>query len=315
MGKILLFYKYINIAQPNEMIAWQRRLCKALEIKGRIFIAQEGINGTLGGKEQAIEEYKRIMLEHPLFSDLEFKESLGDNEHFPRLTIKFKKEIVNLGLEPNRIDLKQAGKHLTASQVHELINNKPQNLIILDARNNYESAIGKFDDAITPEISYFREFPEYIDKNLESFKDKEVLMYCTGGIRCEKASAYLKAKNIAKEVYQIKGGIHKYLDEYPDGHFRGKNYVFDGRISIKANDDILGSCICCKKPYDEYTNCINAECNKQMIICDRCIVTYHNTCSVNCLSLVKAKKVNLRTIPAKVNNLMSGFFTTANSDT
>ena len=159
-----------------------------------------------------------------------------------------RKEIVHLGLDPEQISPAQGGQHLTPAQVHALMTDKPDNLVILDARNDYEWQIGKFKDAVTPPIKNFREFLDYIDQNIEQFKDKEVLMYCTGGIRCERATSYLNSKNVASKVYQIDGGIHRYVEQYPDGYFRGKNYVFDHRVSLKVNDDILGSCSLCAIP-------------------------------------------------------------------
>jgi predicted sulfurtransferase len=300
MGKILLFYKYIDIDKPEAIMAWQRELCQALGLKGRIIIAHEGINGTVGGTIEATERYKQAMLNHELFNDVDFKESNGGAEYFPKLQIKVKNEIVCLRLDTQEVSYKNAGKHLTPKEAHKLIESSPEDLVVLDGRNNYESKIGTFENAITPDINNFRDFPEYIDKNLDQFKDKQVLMFCTGGIRCERASAYLKLKGIAKDVYQIKGGIHRYTEEFPDGYFRGKNYVFDARIAMKVTDEILAQCEVCCTIYDEYTNCVNAECNKQIIVCQTCIKTYHNTCSEKCLNLVKASQVNVRIKPNKL---------------
>lgn len=297
MEKIILFYKYVDIDRPKAMVDWQRELCEQLGLKGRILIATEGINGTLGGNANSIEKYKQAMEEHELFGDIDFKESLGSSHCFPRLQVKVKKEVVRLEIDPEKLKASQGGKHLTPEQVHELIKQKPQDLVLLDTRNGYESAIGTFEDAIIPNTENFRQFPEYVDKNLDKFKDKKVLMFCTGGIRCERASAYLNLKKVAKEVYQIKGGIHRYVEKYPNGYFKGKNYVFDGRTALKVTEDILANCVHCNIKFDAYTNCINAECNKQIIVCPNCIDTYHNTCSQSCLDKVNAKTVNIRTIP------------------
>ena len=184
---------------------------------------------------------------------------------FPKMEIKVKKEVVHLGIDPEALTINSGGDHLNPDQVHELLKNKPEDLVILDARNDYEWRIGKFENAITPEIKNFRELPEFIDENIDTFKDKQVLMYCTGGIRCERATAYLNEKNVAKKVLQIEGGIVRYCEKYPDGFFRGKNYVFDRRVAVKINDDILTHCDLCNATCDEYTNCINAECNEHYI--------------------------------------------------
>jgi predicted sulfurtransferase len=298
-NKIILFYKYIDIKYPGEIRTWLHELCESLNLKGRILIACEGINGTVGGAPENIHKYVEAMNEHPLFGDIDFKESLAEGEIFPKLKVKVRPEAVTLGIDSRELTPKDGGKHLTPDETHKLLEEKPEDLVILDARNEFEARIGKFTNAIVPEIRYFRELPKYIDDNKELFKDKQVLMYCTGGIRCERATTYLKSKNIAKEVYQIEGGIHRYIEKYPDGHFRGKNYVFDGRIAVRANDDILSNCELCQITCDDYTNCVNVLCNKQFIVCADCTTKYQNSCSTKCQKLVQEKKVDVRTIPAK----------------
>ena len=300
MEKIVLYYKYVNITYPEQIRKWQHRLCTELGLKGRVIIAHEGINGTLGGSTEALETYKQEMNTHALFDNIDFKESQGSKEYFPRLRIVVKQEITHLGLDPQEIRAEHGGKHLTPQEAHDLIKRAPHDLVILDARNDYESRIGAFTNAIKPEIQHFREFPAYVDEHLENFKDKEVLMYCTGGIRCERASAYLKSKNIAKQVYQIQGGIHRYVEQFPDGFFRGKNYVFDGRVAVKVTDDILTTCVHCQKKCDDYTNCVNTLCNKQFIVCTDCITAVQNVCSQACLLLVQGQKVVCRTKPKKI---------------
>lgn len=294
MGKIILFYKYVNIPNPNEIKAWQMELCKSLNLKGRILLATEGINATLGGEDHETQEYIAQMKAHPLFASIDFKESEGNADYFPKLKVLVKDEIVRLGISSDKYTPQEGGKHLTPNQAHELLQNKPDDLVILDGRNNYEAAVGVFEGAIVPDIRYFRQFPEYIDQNLEQFKDKQVLMYCTGGIRCERASAYLKAKGVAKEVYQIEGGIHRYVEQYPNGFFKGKNYVFDNRITVKINDSVLGDCFICKIKCDDYINCMNAECNRHFISCADCCVRLKETCSEKCFDLVEQKKVHIR---------------------
>ena len=294
MDKILLFYKYIDIQCPKRVMKWQKKICQDLGLTGRILLGHEGINGTISGNKQNTKHYKRIMNEHNLFGNIDFKESNGSTDCFPRMQVKVKNEIVRLGIDPQKITPKQGGIHLTTKKTHELIKQNPDDLLILDTRNNFEWKIGHFKGAIKPDIDHFRDLPKYIDNNLEQFKDKNVLMYCTGGIRCERATAYLKSKNIAKEVYQIEGGIHRYVDSYPDGYFRGKNYVFDNRIAIKVNDDVLGTCEICNISCDEYINCLNATCNKHFVCCKKCLATYENTCGATCLELVKQRKVNTR---------------------
>ncbi len=301
MGKITLFYKYVNLSDPQAVMMWQRALCEKLELTGRILIGTEGINGTVGGSERSIRCYVREMKQYAPFKNIDFKFSLCQNQPFEHLTVKVRKEIVALGIDPEQLTPEQGGKHLSPKQVHELLQSKPDDLIVLDTRNECEIAIGKFEGAIDPKIQHFRDFPKYIEDNLAQFKDKQVLMYCTGGIRCERATSVLQVKNGAKAVYQIKGGIHSYAENYPNGFFRGKNYVFDNRIAMKVNDDILGQCLSCAKPYDEYTNCLNALCNLHYINCPDCLQKLGNTCSPKCQELVANKQTIIR--PARPNNL------------
>lgn len=300
MGKILIYYKYIDIANPEALVKEQRDLCQLLGLKGRILIAHEGINATVGGTDEAAQKYKAYLATHTLFSDVDVKESDGEADHFPRLKVLVKKQIVNFGIFPELSIPRDAGRYLSPEEVHALLDEDPEDLVILDARNNYEWRVGRFDKALNPDINNFRDLPTYIDSHAEIFKGKRVLMYCTSGIRCEPATAYLNKKEVAKEIYHIKGGIQRYAEAFPDGHFRGKNYVFDGRVTQPITEDILASCDQCGCTYDDYSNCINAECNKQIIVCPPCIETYHNTCSERCKELVVEKRVNIRTLPHKI---------------
>jgi predicted sulfurtransferase len=301
MSKILLYYKYVDIQYPEQIRKWQLKLCQELGLKGRILIAHEGINGTLGGSGESVQTYVNAMKAHPLFADIDFKDSEGGGDNFPRLRVVIKDEIVNLGIDPT-ITTRTGGKHLSPEETHQLLQESPEDLVVLDGRNWYESKIGTFKNAILPNTQNFRELPEYIDNNLEQFKDKKVLMFCTGGIRCERASAYLKSKGVTKEVYQIEGGIHRYAEQFPDGFFRGKNYVFDSRVATKVNDDILANCTFCELACDDFTNCLNAVCNKQFIICSACLEQRSSFCSTECKQAVADKAVPMRTQPARMSH-------------
>lgn len=286
MGKILLFYKYTDITYPKQILKWQKTLCESLGLKGRLILAHEGINGTIGGTSKNVDLYKQQMQEHPLFADIDFKESEGSDDHFPRLRIVIKDQIVNFGIDPQKIRAQDGGIHISPQDAHALMAEKNDNVVILDCRNGYETKIGTFVGSIEPKTQKFRDFPEYVDTHLDLFKDKEVVMACTGGVRCERASAYLKSKGITKKVYQISGGIHRYCEQFPDGFFRGKNYVFDGRVTLPVTDDILSQCTLCQKASDDYTNCLHALCNKHFICCNSCLTDYKNTCSKHCYTLV-----------------------------
>lgn len=294
MGIILLYYKYVEIKYPAAIQLWQKELCKSLGLTGRILLAHEGINGTVGGTKEATDAYIAAMNQHELFGGIDFKTAPGGSHAFPKMKVLLRNEIVNLGVDPSVLTVKDTGQHLSPDEIHALLSNPPADLIILDTRNNYESAIGTFEGSITPDIRYFRQLPKFIDENLDQFKDKTVFMHCTGGVRCERATAYLNVKKVAKAVLQLEGGIHRYIEKYPQGFFRGKNYVFDQRISVKANDDILGSCLHCKTPSDEYFNCLNALCNKHFISCNKCVDAFAKTCSASCQTLVATKKTTER---------------------
>lgn len=289
MGKILLYYKYVLIDDPHAIMRWQKELCNNLRLRGRILIAKEGINGTVGGTDEATKEYTQQLLAHPLFNDVDVKSSEGSANDFPRLKVVVRDTIVNLGIAPSELTTADTGVHLTPAQVHQLLIDKPENLVVLDTRNQCETAIGRFVDAIIPPIDTFRDFPQYVDEHINMFDGKKVLMYCTGGVRCERATAYLKKKGIAQEVYQIEGGIHRYVEQYPDGFFRGKNYVFDDRIALRVNDDVLSNCSLCDISCDSYLNCRNALCNKHFICCTECNAKYAGCCGQECLFLVTVK--------------------------
>ncbi len=271
---ILLYYKYVDIPKAHSLMREQKALCNRLHLKGRIIIAKEGINGTVSGTREATDEYMKVMHEKPEFSDLEFKLGESGEPSFPKLSIKVRSEIVSLYAP---VDVKNTGTYIEPDEMYEILKND-QDVVILDARNNYESKIGKFKNAITPDIENFRELPKALEK-LEHLKNKKIITYCTGGIRCEKASAYMKQKGF-KNVYQLHGGIVKYIQKYPEFGFDGNCYVFDGRISVKANDNILSECEYCHIKTARYINCVNDICHRQIICCEKCEKEHDGLCSV-----------------------------------
>ena len=240
------------------------------------------------------------MKKNELFFDMPFKYSTATKDCFPKLQVTIKSEIVRLSVGKDEAPIELTGKHLSPEQTHKLLENKPEDLVVLDVRNDFESAIGTFKDAVKAPIKHFRDFPAYIDKSLNQFKDKKVLMFCTGGVRCERATAYLNKKDVASEVYQIDGGIHEYVEKYPEGFFRGSNYVFDRRLALKVNADVLGKCLLCDESCSEYTNCINALCNKHFICCSLCEKQYMGSCSLECSQKIQKKEVSLRPTLEKI---------------
>lgn len=281
--KILLYYKYVDIPNPKEFTNEHLKLCKRLGLKGRILIADEGINGTVGGTEEITNEYMRIMHEHPLFQGMEFKISNGDHNSFQKMFVRYRSELVTLNF-PERIDPnKNGGTYLEPAELKAMYD-RNEDFVILDMRNEYEAKIGRFKNAVVMNMRVFKELPQLI-KGLESLKNKKVVTYCTGGIRCEKASALLKHEGF-QDVYQLHGGVAKYGEEFPDDYWEGKLYVFDERIAVPINspgkEKVIAQCYHCGKPEDSYINCTNAECNEQFICCKNCREIWNDGCTEEC---------------------------------
>lgn len=290
--KVLLFYKYVKL-KPLEQIISQREICASTNIKGRVLIGDEGINGTVAGTQSEIAHYIDEMRKIKEFADIDFKESESDFLPFPKLKIKYRKEIVTLNLEDD-IDMEKApkGNYIEPEEVEWLINSGEE-VFFVDARNNYESKIGKFENALTPDIENFREFPAYLKQIKEKFKDKKLIFYCTGGIRCEKATA-LAIREGFNDVYHIHGGIQRYAEKFPKGKFKGAMYVFDDRIAVAFDNDsdreILTECEFCGRKCDTYKNCFNAVCNKRMIVCADCFKKNEGCCSGECRTIKHPRK-------------------------
>ncbi|KAM6105349.1 thiosulfate sulfurtransferase/rhodanese-like domain-containing protein 2 [Pterocles gutturalis] len=281
VGEVLLYYCYCEVKDPEKLCAWQKALCQHLHLTGKVRVASEGINGTVGGSKVATNLYIEVMLSQPLFKDIlcqdDFKSSAGGAHCFPDLRVGVFKEIVPMGIDPKIVSYKETGIHLSPQEFHREVeqylsqgSQGQGDTILLDCRNFYESKIGHFQGCLAPDIRKFSYFPSYIDENLELFKDKRVLMYCTGGIRCERGSAYLRSKAVCREVYQLKGGIHKYLEEFPDGFYRGKLFVFDDRYAICSNEDIVSACRYCGTLWDQYKLCSSQHCRQLVLTCPSC---------------------------------------------
>ncbi len=286
MQKIILYYKFVPVPDPTTVMFWQRQLCQSLRLKGRIIVAEQGINGTLGGDIEDLKAYKKQMNLHPLFKGIEYKWSDGNREDFPRLSIKVRRELVTLAPD-EEFDVFNSTKGLRPKQWHEYLEKNPDT-IVLDARNEYESDIGYFKtkNVIRPKINAFRD----IKKELEKLpKDKPILTYCTGDIRCEYLSAYMKHKGF-DEVYHLDGGIVKYGETYKDdGHWEGKCFVFDKRLNVgfseKAKD--IGKCVRCEVRTSNHENCSNVACNGLVILCSAC-KKEKTTCSEACQQQLQA---------------------------
>jgi len=248
---VAALYKFVGFPDFRQFSGPLKARCQALGLKGTLLLAHEGINGTVAGSRQAIEELLAYLRADPRFSDLEHKESPSDDQPFYRMKVKLKKEIVTMGVEG--IDPKQiVGTYVAPKDWNQLISD-PE-VLVIDTRNNYEYAIGSFEGARNPETETFREFPQYVQENLDPGRVKKVAMFCTGGIRCEKATAYLKEQGF-EEVYHLQGGVLKYLEEVPPEQslWRGECFVFDNRVAV--NHDLepgsYDQCHGCRHPITE----------------------------------------------------------------
>jgi UPF0176 protein len=293
MEKIILYYKFMPVADPEMTRLWQLELCKGLGLKGRIIISKHGINGTLGGPLDSLRAYKSAMNKTVTFKGIQYKWSAGKAGDFPRLSIKVREEIVTFHAADELVvsekGIENGGKHLKPEQVHELLKERGDDVVFFDGRNKFEAKIGKFKNAVVPDVETSREFIAEIEKpEYEALKDRPIVTYCTGGIRCEILSALMKNRGF-KEVYQIDGGIVKYGEKYGDtGEWEGKLYVFDDRMTVSFSDDAqdIGDCAHCQHKTSNYVNCANKTCNKLILVCEDCAET--EFCSKSCLEVVKS---------------------------
>lgn len=289
MQKTILYYKFVPVADPVTVMYWQRNLCQRLNLKGRIIVAEQGINGTLGGDIEDVKAYKKEMNAHPLFKGIEYKWSDGKRDDFPRLSVKVRPELVTLAPDES-FDVFNSSTGLRPKQWHQYLEEHPD-AIVLDARNEYESDIGYFKarNVIKPKIGAFKQIKEELEKLP---KDKPILTYCTGDVRCEYLSAYMKHKGF-DEVYHLDGGIVKYGDTYKDsGYWEGKCFVFDKRLNIGFSNDApdIGKCVRCEVRTSNHENCSNIACNGLVLLCSACKRT-ETTCSESCKQAVAAQKL------------------------
>lgn len=275
----------MSIDDPQAFAEEHLAFCKGLGLKGRILVAKEGLNGTVSGTAEQTEIYMETLHHDPRFRDMVFKVDEAGDHVFKKMHVRARKEIVALKLgddiDPHRL----TGKHLKPKEFYNALQDR--DAIVIDARNDYETQIGHFKNAILPDIETFRDLPKWIEQNLSDCKNKKVLTYCTGGIRCEKFSGYLLRAGF-RDVSQLDGGIVEYgKDPEVNGKlYDGKCYVFDARISVPVNhtgeDVVIGHCHHCGRPTDRIVNCANPECNRQYICCEACEEKYHRSCSDAC---------------------------------
>lgn len=281
------FYKYHAIANTQVFRDTLFLEFSKLDVLGRIYIAAEGINAQLSVPSRFFEAFKTYLYSISFLNGIRLNVAVDDNgKSFFKLAIKVRHKIVADGISDPTFDVTKIGTHLKAEEYNALTDK--QDVTIVDMRNHYESEVGHFENAVLPDVDTFREQLPFVVNLLADKKDKPVVMYCTGGIRCEKASAYLLHKGF-KEVYQLEGGIIKYAQEVKEKNlknkFHGKNFVFDERLSESISDDIIAKCHQCVNPYDLHSNCANVACNLLFLQCPQCAEKYNHCCSDECKTI------------------------------
>lgn len=301
----LSFYTYAHIDNPQQFrdelfVRWSE-----LDVLGRIYVAKEGINAQLSLPAHNMSAFKGFLDTYTFLKDIRLNIAVEhDNKSFLKLKIKVRDKIVADGLNDNTFDVTNIGVHLKAQDFNNMMDDP--DTIVIDMRNHYESEIGHFEGAITPDVTTFRESLPIINEQLKDFKEsKKLLMYCTGGIRCEKASAYFKHQGF-KNVYQLEGGIIEYTRQIKSeglkSRFIGKNFVFDNRLGERITDDIIAHCHQCGEPCDTHTNCANEGCHLLFIQCSKCAQKMQNCCSDACKNIVTLPQEQRRILRKGIKN-------------
>lgn len=284
LAKILLYYVFTPLADPDAVRLWQRDLAESLGLRGRILISEHGLNGTLGGELRALKRYVRKTREYAPFTNIDFKwsegtglDDTGASLDFPKLSVKVRHEIVSFGAPGElRVDddgVLGGGTKLTPDALHELVAERGDDVAFFDGRNALEAAIGRFRGAIVPDVETTRDFVELLDSGeYDDLKGRPVVTYCTGGIRCEVLSSLMVSRGFG-EVYQLDGGIVRYGERFgDDGLWQGSLYVFDKRGAIEFSEHaaVIGSCVVCGTPANRTANCADASCQTERVVCGSC---------------------------------------------
>ncbi|HEY8296293.1 MAG TPA: rhodanese-related sulfurtransferase [Micrococcaceae bacterium] len=277
LNRIVLFYRFTPVADPDAVRLWQRALCEKLGLLGRILISPDGINATVGGELNAVKAYLKTTREYPGFRNIDVKWSDGSAEDFPRLSVKVRDEIVSFGapgeLKVDGGGVVGGGTHLQPAELHRLVSAKGGDVVFFDGRNAFEAQIGKFKNAVVPDVSTTHDFIKELDSGkYDGLKDKPVVTYCTGGVRCEVLSSLMVNRGF-KEVYQLDGGIVRYGEQFKDeGLWEGSLYVFDRRMHLEFSDksQAIGQCVRCAAPTNKFENCSNLGCRSLNLYCAEC---------------------------------------------
>jgi UPF0176 protein len=280
--QVLLYYNFVPVPDPELLRIEMEAICRDLNLLGRILIANEGINGTVSGPKEATEAHMEYIRKHPILHATEFKIDAVEGHTFNKLHVRVKEEIVHMGVDELDVHAPVAN-YVEPEEFRAVLESNDPDIVILDARSNYEHEVGRFRNALTLDIENFRELPEALAE-LEAYKDKKIYTYCTGGIKCEKVSRLMLNAGFS-EVYQLHGGIIRYGHEVGGAHFDGSCYVFDQRVVVPVNDvdpQVVGACKLCEGPTERMINCGNPDCNDHFLICGECAETMQGTCSEEC---------------------------------
>ncbi|MGD1892462.1 MAG: rhodanese-related sulfurtransferase [Cyclobacteriaceae bacterium] len=285
----LSFYQYAHIGNPSLFRDHLYLQWSEIGVLGRVYVATEGINAQINVPEQSFSEFQERLKTITFLKGIRLNIAVDDDsKSFYKLKIQVKKKIVADGLSDETFDVTNKGVHLQAEEFNELADDP--NTVIVDMRNHYESEVGHFENAILPDVDSFREALPEVENILQDHQDKNIVMYCTGGIRCEKASAYFKHKGFPN-VFQLEGGIIHYARQVQekgiDNKFKGKNFGFDDRLGERISDEIISRCHQCGAPCDTHTNCRNEACHLLFIQCDSCAKKYNGCCSSQCQDFVQ----------------------------
>lgn len=308
MYVVLAYYYFFippkSLENPHEFIKAHKKFFEDKDACGRIYINEQGINGQMSIHESQAEAFIEWMHSFEPFKNLEFKVHLYSEHAFAKMAVKYRKQLVALDTD---VDLTLAGEHLSSEQWDEMLENKDSDTILVDVRNNYEWKVGHFDGALLPELETFRDFNDYIDelKNQYNAKKTKVMMYCTGGIRCELYSALMKQKGF-DTIYQLQGGVIKYGLEHGVKHWRGKLFVFDDRMVVPIssdNNEVISTCSTCQNSSDVYYNCANMDCNALFLSCSACVEKRKGCCCEKCMHEPRVRAFDLHQTPKPFRKL------------
>lgn len=283
---VLAFYIFTPIDDPQKEVRRHHEFFKTRDIRSRIYISKEGINAQMSAEKTHALEYIDWLKSDERFKDVDVKIHTYHEHAFAKTTVKYKEQLVALD---KTVDTKDGGEHLSADKWKEMLDEKDDDTILIDVRNDYEWVIGHFEGALKPELNTFRKFPEYVEKLKEEYDPKKtkVMMYCTGGIRCELYSALMKNEGF-ETVYQLDGGVIKYGQRQGTDHWKGKLFVFDDRLAVPIADDgkdeIISHCKHCGTDSDVYYNCANMDCNELFLCCPSCAEEWKGCCCKECQS-------------------------------